>query len=45
MNERLWNAEVNEGSSILNIVERLTAQTKRMKERGFKVSPVTVGLC
>jgi hypothetical protein len=45
LNERLWTVNIDATKSILNIVERLTAQMRRMKERGFKVSPVTVGLC
>lgn len=45
MNERLWNVGIDGTKDILNIVERLVAQMRRMKERGFKVSPVTVGLC
>ncbi len=45
LNERLWNVGIDSTKDILNIVERLVAQTRRMKERGFKASPVTVGLC
>lgn len=46
--ERLWNMGVDINGSkgeLLNIVRRLIAQRKRMVNRGFKVSPVTVGLC
>ena len=45
LNERLWNPSIDGKKDILNIASRLIAQTKRMKERGFKPSPVTVGLC
>lgn len=45
LNERLWNVGIDGTKDILNIVERLVAQMRRMKERGLKVSPVTVGLC
>lgn len=45
INERLWNANIEIDKQILNIAQRLIAQSRRMKERGFKVSPVTVGLC
>ena len=45
LNERLWHVDIDGTKDILNIVERLVAQMRRMKERGFKVSPVTVGLC
>lgn len=43
--ERLWNTDINIKGNLLNIVRRLISQRKRMQERGFKVSPVTVGLC
>lgn len=46
--ERLWNMGLDINGSkgeLLNIVRRLIAQRKRMVKRGFKVSPVTVGLC
>lgn len=43
--ERLWNSNVDISKELLNISERLIAQARRMKKRGFKVSPVTVGLC
>jgi hypothetical protein len=45
LNERLWHVDIDGTKDVLNIVERLVAQMRRMKERGFKVSPVTVGLC
>lgn len=32
-------------SSILNVVTRLIQQKNRMQKRGYKTSPVTVGLC
>lgn len=43
--ERLWNEDIDIGDRLLNIVNRLIAQKQRMQTRGFKVSPVTVGLC
>lgn len=43
--ERLWNRDVDIDKSLLNIVYRLIEQRKRMQTRGYKVSPVTVGLC
>lgn len=45
MGERLWNTQINIGTDLQNIATRLIAQGKRMRNRGFKVSPVTVGLC
>lgn len=45
LNERLWTVSIDGTKDILNIVERLSSQMKRMKKRGFKVSPITVGLC
>lgn len=45
LNERLWSVSIDGTKNILNIAERLSAQTRRMKARGFKVSPITVGLC
>lgn len=43
--ERLWNVNVDINSEIHNIATRLTAHSQRLRERGFKVWPVTVGLC
>lgn len=45
--ERLWNLGVDVGGEgvLLNVVERLIEQRKRMQARGFRTSPVTVGLC
>jgi len=43
--ERLWNDKVNIKQDLRNIAERLVAQSERMQERGYSVSPVTVGLC
>jgi hypothetical protein len=45
INERLWNKNINIVKEYQNIGERLVAQARRMKARGFKVSPVLVGLC
>ena len=45
MAERLWNVNINPENSLTNIGKRLYAQTERMRARGLKVSPVTVGLC
>ena len=43
--ERLWNDQVDLISELNNIATRLTAHAGRLRERGFKVWPVTVGLC
>lgn len=43
--ERLWNHKVSIKTHLPNIAARLAAQAKRLRLRGFKVSPVTVGLC
>jgi hexosaminidase len=43
--ERLWNVNVDINSEINNIAKRLTAHSQRLRDRGFKVWPVTVGLC
>ena len=43
--ERLWNPDVTLEEEINNVATRLTAHTERLKERGFKVWPVTVGIC
>jgi len=43
--ERLWHEKIDINKSLNNIATRLTAQAKRLRARGFKVAPVTVGLC
>lgn len=43
--ERLWNMDIDINRSLVNIVYRLIEQKKRMQARGYKTSPVTVGLC
>jgi hypothetical protein len=43
--ERLWNDYVDLDTEIRNIATRLTAHAARFRERGFKIWPVTVGLC
>lgn len=43
--ERLWNVKLNITTDLKNIATRLTAHTERLRSRGFKVWPVTVGLC
>ncbi len=43
--ERLWNVNVDLQTEIHNIATRLTAHTDRLRQRGYKVWPVTVGLC
>jgi len=45
MAERLWNDNIDIKVNLKNIAERLVAHAKRLKERGYKVSPVTVQLC
>lgn len=43
--ERLWNVKIDLKTDLRNIAARLTAHSERMRQRGFKVWPVTVGLC
>lgn len=43
--ERLWNHNISIKTDLPNIAARLASHTKRLRSRGFKVSPVTVGLC
>jgi hypothetical protein len=43
--ERLWNHGVERDEKLLNIATRLSAQARRLRSRGLKVSPVTVQLC
>lgn len=43
--ERLWNVNVDINTELNNIATRLTAHTERLRQRGFKVWPVTVELC
>lgn len=43
--ERLWNDGIDLNGNLKNIAMRLNNHGKRLRERGFKVSPVTVGLC
>ena len=43
--EKLWFSTISVGNQLRNIATRLHAQSERMRNRGFKVSPVTVGLC
>lgn len=45
MGERLWNTNITLANNLNNIATRLVSQSRRMRARGFKVSPVTVGLC
>ena len=45
LGERLWNEEIDIKEDLRNIASRLTKHTERLRKRGFKVSPVTVGLC
>ena len=45
LGERLWNSAIDIKVHLRNIATRLVAHSKRMKERGFKMWPVTVGLC
>jgi hexosaminidase len=45
LNERLWNTNIDFNKNLLNIVERLTAHTARLIDRGINASPITVGLC
>lgn len=45
--ERLWNMgiDVKGDGVLLNVVYRLVQQRSRMQARGYRTSPVTVGLC
>jgi len=43
--ERLWNDNVDINTELNNVATRLTAQAARLRQRGFKVWPVTVGVC
>lgn len=45
LGERLWNDGVDIEKELLGIAERLQAHAERMRQRGFKVSPVTVQVC
>ena len=45
ISERLWNTKVDIGVDLINIATRLQAQVERLRLRGFKIWPVTVGLC
>jgi hexosaminidase len=45
LGERLWNDNVSLASELNNIATRLTAHSARLRQRGFKVWPVTVGIC
>jgi hexosaminidase len=43
--ERLWNDKVDLEAELREIAKRLVGQRERMRKRGFKTSPITVGLC
>jgi len=43
--EKLWSSNISVNNELRNIATRLHAQSERLRTRGFKVSPVTVGLC
>ena len=43
--ERLWNDNINIETELNNVATRLTAHAARLRQRGFKVWPVTVGIC
>lgn len=43
--ERLWNVKIDLKTELRNIATRLTAHSERLRERGYKVWPVTVGIC
>lgn len=43
--ERLWNSRIRIEEWRLSVAERLIRHARRIKERGFKPEPVTVGLC
>ena len=45
MGERLWNTNIDLNSELRNIATRLEAQVQRYRDRGYKMWPVTVGLC
>lgn len=43
--ERLWNDNVDIKVELNNVATRLTAHAARLRQLGFKVWPVTVGIC
>lgn len=43
--ERLWNADVDIKTKLHNVATRLIAHADRLRQRGLKVWPVTVGVC
>ncbi len=45
LSERLWNSEINLSTKLADIASRLVAQSRRMRDRGIKTSPVSVQLC
>jgi hypothetical protein len=45
LSERLWNSNISLQNDLLNIATRLQAQSERLRNRSFKVWPVTTELC
>lgn len=45
LGERLWNTNINIQTELKNIATRLQNQVERLRGRGFKLWPVTVGIC
>lgn len=43
--ERLWNADIDIKTKLNNVATRLISHSERLRQRGFKVWPVTVGVC
>ena len=44
LGERLWNDHIDIDKDLRNIATRLVAHSQRLRARGYKVWPVTVGL-
>ena len=45
LGERLWNTNIDLNTNLRNIATRLNSQADRLRSRGYKIWPVTVGLC
>ena len=45
LSERLWNTNIDLSKELRNIATRLQTQSERLRWRGFKMWPVTVGVC
>ena len=45
LGERLWNEKIDVKEDLPKIASRLSNHAKRLRKRGLKVWPVTVGVC